>query len=277
MQDKKLERATRFLEVANEDYATHQEVADLVKTLVDTMKGLKTSIEKDLSSESKDAMAMCKRMEKDLNKCEKDLKTLVDKSVSSASKDLLNRFSGELDSLKRMITESSKPFDSTDLQNQINVLMEYETPELEAVTVRDLLETLTEEERLDASAIKNLPEATKSIVSGMNKVMPLYNLLDVDIAGITAGQTIQWDGNKWIAYTPAGSGGTPVWGEDLTSQGPGTSYTLANTPVSGTVRVFKGGAYQQAGAGGDYTISGAVITFNVSTQEGEIILCDYSY
>lgn len=276
MQDKKLERATRFLEVANEDYATHQEVADLVKTLVDTMKGLKTSIEKDLSSESKDAMAMCKRLEKDLNKCEKDLKTLVDKSVSSASKDILKRFSGELDSLKRMITEASKPFDSTDLQNQIDVLMAYETPELEAVTVRDLLETLTDEERLDASAIKNLPSATEKIVSGMNKVMPFYNLLDVDVAGITSGQSIQWDGNKWIAYTPAGSGGTPVWGEDLTPQGVGTSFTLAHTPLAGTVRLFRGGAYQSV-ANGDYSISGATITLSVALIDTEVLVCDYSF
>jgi len=39
------------------------------------------------------------------------------------------------------------------------------------------------------------------------------------------------------------------------------TYTLANTPVTGTVAVFLNGMYQAPGAGLDYTISGTTITF----------------
>ena len=144
--------------------------------------------------------------------------------------------------------------------------------------VRDALELLQGDERLDASAIKNLPEATKQIIQQGIGHGPIWSMSDVSIAGITAGQHLEWDGVKWIAVTPAGGGGTPVWGEDLTPQGAGTSFTLANTPIAGTVRIYRGGAYQQAGSGNDYTISGATITLASSLQApDEKLLADYSH
>jgi len=39
------------------------------------------------------------------------------------------------------------------------------------------------------------------------------------------------------------------------------TYTLANTPVTGTVAVYLNGMYQAPGGGLDYTISGTTITF----------------
>lgn len=59
--------------------------------------------------------------------------------------------------------------------------------------------------------------------------------------------------------------------------GSGTTFTLAHTPVSGTVAVYRGGARQLEGAGNDYTISGSTITFAVSVGAGEVIQVDYQY
>ena len=138
------------------------------------------------------------------------------------------------------------------------------------------LESLEGEDRLDASAIKNLPEAVNKHYGSTGIHGPLWALQDVSISGITAGQSLQWDGDKWVAYTPAGGGGTPVWAEDLTPQGPGTSYTLAFTPIAGSVRLFRGGAYQSV-ANGDYSIAGANITLGTTTQTSEVLVVDYSH
>jgi len=46
-----------------------------------------------------------------------------------------------------------------------------------------------------------------------------------------------------------------------TKNGSNTDFTLANTPVAGMEMVFVNGILMNAGAGNDYTISGAVITF----------------
>lgn len=140
--------------------------------------------------------------------------------------------------------------------------------------IRDSLELLQGDERLDASAIKNLPEATRQIVhaAGHNS---LWTLADVNVAGIQPGQSLTWNGIFWEPYTPAGGGGTPVYGEDLTPQGPGSSFTLADTPIAGTVRLYRGGSYQSV-PNGDYSITGDTIALTSALQVGETLVCDYT-
>lgn len=71
------------------------------------------------------------------------------------------------------------------------------------------------------------------------------------------------------------TGGNAAYGE--VPSGSGTSFTLAHTPLSGTLRLYRGGARQQSGAGNDYTITGAAITLSTSLSVGEILLADYNY
>jgi hypothetical protein len=54
-----------------------------------------------------------------------------------------------------------------------------------------------------------------------------------------------------------------------------TPYTLANTPISGTEMLFQNGLLLMAGAGLDYTISGAVITMLNAPSSGDILACSY--
>lgn len=136
------------------------------------------------------------------------------------------------------------------------------------------LESLDGEDRLDASAIKNLPEFVQNnypaVISGKG---PLWALQDVDVVGIVAGQSIRWDGIRWIPYTPSGGGGnTPVYNEVV--DGSGTSWTLAHTPATGTLRVYANG--QRLTETTDYSISGTTITTVLSWSLGTILV-DYEY
>ena len=54
-----------------------------------------------------------------------------------------------------------------------------------------------------------------------------------------------------------------------------TVYTLANTPIAGTVRVYLNGLRQFEGVGNDYTISGTTITFNKAPRTNSVLLVDY--
>src|SRR5579872_3625737 len=56
--------------------------------------------------------------------------------------------------------------------------------------------------------------------------------------------------------------GVPV--ENEVVSGSGTSFTLANTPVSGSVKVWGAGIRLTPGAGNDYTITGSAITTTTS-------------
>lgn len=75
--------------------------------------------------------------------------------------------------------------------------------------VRDALELLPVQEKLKIEAIKDLrkeldeikKKGGEHIVSTSNR--GLYQLLDVNVSGITAGQTIAWDGTQWIPSTNA--------------------------------------------------------------------------
>lgn len=66
-----------------------------------------------------------------------------------------------------------------------------------------------------------------------------------------------------------------VYGE--VPSGSGTSFSIAHTPISGSVIIYRGGARQQSGAGKDYTISGSSITLAFALSPGEVLLADYKY
>lgn len=60
-----------------------------------------------------------------------------------------------------------------------------------------------------------------------------------------------------------------------TINGSNTTFTLANTPTSGTVKLYLNGVRQKSGAGNDYTITTNTITFTTAPVSGDVILCDY--
>ena len=54
-----------------------------------------------------------------------------------------------------------------------------------------------------------------------------------------------------------------------------TGFTLANTPVAGTVQVFLNGLLQAPGSGLDYIISGTAITFTKAPHTGSDLYAHY--
>lgn len=60
--------------------------------------------------------------------------------------------------------------------------------------------------------------------------------------------------------------------ENEVPSGSGTSFTLANTPVSGSVKLYRNGLRQSTP--GDYSITGASITLT-STIGSDTLLADY--
>jgi hypothetical protein len=77
---------------------------------------------------------------------------------------------------------------------------------------------------------------------------------------------------KTISDIAAALPGTFV--ENEVVSGSGTSWTLANTPVSGSVKLWGAGTRLTPGAGNDYTITGSAITTATSYSTGALI-ADY--
>ena len=59
--------------------------------------------------------------------------------------------------------------------------------------------------------------------------------------------------------------------------GGSTDVTLANTPTTGTERVYINGQRKAPGSGNDYTISGSTITFATALDADDVVLVDYKY
>lgn len=66
------------------------------------------------------------------------------------------------------------------------------------------------------------------------------------------------------AETPSGS-----------INGSNTSFTLANTPTSGTLKLFLNGVRLVVGAGNDYTLTGAAISMTTAPVSGDSLIAEY--
>lgn len=160
-----------------------------------------------------------------------------------------------------------------------------------AIETRDKLESLEGDERLDASAIRNLPEATKAIA----EAIPGWGAhpLTIQGLGITIDENTRFinfkgaglssvtrsvDGIVEVTIAGASGAGTQVLEETPADSGDHTNFTLAHTPLTGTLLLYRGGARQQSiGLTPDFTLSSATITLTTVLQTGEVLLATYQY
>ena len=129
-------------------------------------------------------------------------------------------------------------FTEADIKSIVRQVEELLSPTL----IKQKLESLQGEERLDAKAIKNLPkfmgEERKTLHRG--------------------GISLEWE-------IPTG-----------TLDGANTSFTLSSPPyTSSTVMIFVNGVLQKSGDGNDYTISGKTITTITAPPSGSVIWAFY--
>lgn len=171
-----------------------------------------------------------------INKETKDtLNTLV-KSLESAHSELIKEHNSVIsDSVSREIDKVSQMIDDCKKMQKEVMSMKMEKPKKgdkgekgekgeqgvagkdgspdTAEQVRDKLETLKEDERLDASAIKGLEKfikTTKEVVSG--GVRLLSSLMDVNISNPTNGQVLKYNSTtgQWYNGTASSGGGITV-------------------------------------------------------------------
>lgn len=84
------------------------------------------------------------------------------------------------------------------------------------------------------------------------------------ISAATLGTDYTNNASFVVRETPSGS-----------VNGSNTTFTLANTPTTGTEQVFLNGILQEPGAGNDYTISGTTITYLAAPVTGDKIRVTY--
>lgn len=139
------------------------------------------------------------------------------------------------------------------------------------------LRSLKSGSRINYDELDNLPDIVSIIRRHVSsKSYATSDLTDVSMQNIAVGQVLQWDGKRFIPVTIAGSTTNAVFGEVLTMIG--SVFTLVHTTATpSTVRLYRGGAYQQQGAGKDYTMAANVGTVAIAPGPGEVFIADYQF
>lgn len=201
------------------------------------------------------------------------------KNVKSTEKLVFIELKKALNEVKDIAkqVENSKPKDGKDGKDADEevivdkVLAQIKIPEFKEVIlddagkIRDKLETLEGEERLDASAIKNLPEAVKALPAGTRV---LSQMVDVDASGVTNGQVLSWDSTlgRWKATTVSGTG-------DVVGPASATDNAIARFDTTtgkliqnSAVTIDDSGNMAGVGTLNTHTIPGGTGTFALTSQ-----------
>lgn len=250
-EEKKLEKLNALFELVNQDFATPDDLIQMSEAILGIITKEKDRVDK-LSEDSKG------KAKKELDKTitllenkEQSLKNIINQLANATDREIAKvdtRLSKELERVERRIPSktdlSGLESDLKALKGQLNTLPTEITLNNEAI--RDGLELLQGDERLDKSAIKGLDDweeiatlarSPKTITGAGVKL--LRYLQDVNIDGITNGQTILW--NSSLQRFEAGTGGTGG-GHTIQDEGtPLTQRTKLNFVGTG-VTVTDGGA-----------------------------------
>lgn len=95
----------------------------------------------------------------------------------------------------------------------------------------------------------------------------------------TSGQVLTATGSSAATWQSPAAAPSHATRETPTGSvnGSNTTFTLANTPTAGSEEVYLNGLLQEPGAGNDYTISGATITYLTAPATGDVLRVSYRY
>lgn len=235
MTEDKLSRLEALAKVANEGFATTKEVAQVVATIITVMR-----------NSLKDILSKIADVQKSVDNGDKELSDRVDvvettiirerKEIDAAIQNIALTPGPKGENGNDSIVPGPKGEDGDDGSP--------DTP----IQVRDKLESLAGNQRLDASAVKGLEDLFKAEPKGIERWIGGRAGIQVYIEGVKVG-LVQYlnllagtgitlgyvNKNGVLTLTissSGGSGGTWYLGEQITLQGDGVTFTLAHAPTA---------------------------------------------
>lgn len=239
------------------------------------------------------ALRLKENNEQDIEKAKLEMTGLIEDYLAKVET-ATNQKMREVD---EKVKELKNGIDGKDADEQAiadRVLREVQSPIIEKIEknlpklgepIRDALELLDGDQRLDKSAIRGLDELLEKH-NGQNipyvgGIRYLSQLVDILIGSDLAdGHAIVWDATnkRWKNGEVSGTSTinfadseTPTGDVD----GANTDFVLAHTPTAGSLKVYLNGMRMSLTE--DYTLATATITFLIAPGSGSIITCDYRY
>lgn len=142
--------------------------SDLRESIKTALKQFRDSVDLDMSSNMKDCSSMCSDVKIALKTTEKQLTALISDSSKKTYNEAYKALNNAIYGLERQIKDIPQ-FDSSILEEKWSVVIKDlqdkidSFKQLTAQEIKNSLETLTGDERLDKSAIKGIEEIEKNI------------------------------------------------------------------------------------------------------------------
>jgi hypothetical protein len=203
---------------------------------------------KDADEEAIEAR-MHEKMHKEMMEMMPDKEEIIKEVQSKITPTIVERVIEKTETIKELpvITKETTEVQVLDEKKLEESLPKYGTQ------IRDGLELLQKGEKLSIQAIEDLSDILEE----------LRRMARTSTKGSGAGVgTMALNAHFIDDETPSG-----------TIDGNNTAFTLANSPVTSSLKVYLGGSRQRVTE--DYTLSGRTITFTIAPQVGEVLLVDY--
>lgn len=207
----KIEQLKLKLEEFQSKSAAKEEIKAFTKLVLYILKNHKDSFDKlseDNLNTVKKSIAYLERSYKgDLN------------AFYNEKESLINEFNSQISTVKDLISKvkTIKPTDGKDGKDGKNpdpkdvaklVLDAIPTPkEITAEDIANKLETLEGEDKLDFSALKNVPDFTSEKTGGV-VARNIYQMGDVSLTSLANNDVLKWDNTNKLWVNGVGSGGT---------------------------------------------------------------------
>lgn len=268
--EKQLEKLKKLMEVATEDVATPDDLLKLTETLVNVIAQERDKLLLKLQAQKADTDGAIADALRVLDQKDKSLRLLVaqlTKSNADTVTTLVKRLSSEVKRLERKIPSRT---DLSGIESQIEAIqaaLQTVPTEITAnpEAVRNALELLAEDERLDIGAIRGL-ENYSELVELMKTVHPSNFNIGKVIRSLRAGSGVTidvTDPNNPIINAIGGGSGSTYETPTGTVDGVNVTFTVSDIPKC----IFYYGTPLFEGANG-YSRSGLTITMPYAPGAG---------
>jgi hypothetical protein len=258
--DKNLKNLQILLSSMEQDHLTKKDFVESFSNVVKRVKMVESKLIQDIQEVKKTLTDFNNKLKGEADLDIKKLKSEITNAVSKKLNEITLSYNRKVKEIENKLSDVK---DGKDADEEIivnKVISKIEIPEVEdlennipklGTQIRDALELLQGEERLDMDAIAGLSEALEEL-RGIRK-----------LGGGGGFSKIAMEGKIIDDETPTG-----------TINGTNKIFTLASSPNPiSSLKVYRGGARQRITE--DYTLSGKTITFTIAPVSGEVILCDY--
>lgn len=271
----KLESVLKAID-ADSEFITQQEFEDVCALLIAALETSADSFAAKITSSGNDAFYV---------KCQQELaalKTSLEAQIGSIERVSRKEIQKAIETAVRHIELQKGDKGEPGIQGEPGLPGEDGSPDTPDDIIKKInLSKLTiSKERIDG-----LLDSLGQMISGAVGITTTFffkngtqvgrakNINIIEGSNITASLYQTGDQMNISISSTGGTGGTAVDSE--IPSGSGTSFTIAHTPVAGTLRVFRGGARQTNTV--DYTFTGTTITLINALATGEVLAVDYLY